>query len=94
MLDAARRFPLVHRYNRQFAIAVDFIKQHGRRSEGKHRRLAETGWRHLEDEDINPNGKPKFINNPDSLIVEANSGDGSYDNAKWQEHLEGTTSTR
>ncbi len=61
------------------------IKQHGRRSEGKHRRLGETGWRHLEDEEINSNGKPKFINNPDSLIVEASSGDGSYDNEKWQE---------
>lgn len=68
--------------------AILGIKTHGRRSEGKHRRLAAVGDRHrfLTSQDLNEKEKPKAVMNPPSVVAEAPSGSpGHYDTAKWEQ---------
>ena len=47
------------------AIAGD--KTYGVRSEGKHRRLDDDGWRYLNDNDRDADDNPKVVRNPDQL---------------------------
>ena len=62
------------------------IKQYGRRAEGKHRRLAKSGWRLLDASDLNQDGNPKIVNNEATVIVEGRGeSPGLYDEKKWQE---------
>jgi hypothetical protein len=60
--------------------AIAGAKTYGVRSEGKHRRLDEDGWRYLNDKDRDTNDSPKVIRNPEHLVVRAASGAGqSFD---------------
>ena len=50
------------------------IKEYGKRSEGRYRRLGIDGPRELTDQDLRPNGKPKMLENPLELWVRPENG--------------------
>jgi hypothetical protein len=61
------------------------IKEYGRRSEGRYRRLGIDGPRELDDHDLRPDGQPKLLENPEEVRVRAASGgEGSFDLAAWK----------
>ena len=66
--------------------AILGIQEYGRRFEGAHRRLGEDGPRLLEESDRTASGKPRIIENPESLRITASAGfKPLYDPAKFQE---------
>jgi hypothetical protein len=66
--------------------AILGVLEFGRRSEGAHRRLSKDGPRTLLPSDKNSNGKPKFIDNDDSIIIKAPAGYGSlYSEDEWND---------
>ncbi len=61
------------------------IKEYGRRSEGRYRRVGVGGPRELEEHDIRPDGQPKLIENPEDVRVRAASGgEATFDPERWQ----------
>ena len=60
------------------------IKEYGRRSEGRYRRVGVGGPRELEDQDLRPDGQPKLLENPEEVRVRAASGgDAKFDPDRW-----------
>ena len=60
------------------------IKEYGRRSEGRYRRVGVGGPRELEDQDLRPDGQPKLRENPEEVRVRAASGgDAKFDPDRW-----------
>jgi predicted site-specific integrase-resolvase len=61
------------------------IKEYGRRSEGRYRRVGVGGPRELEEHDLRPDGQPKLLENPEEVRVRAASGgDAKFDPERWQ----------
>jgi hypothetical protein len=61
------------------------IKEYGRRSEGRYRRVGVGGPRELEEHDLRPDGQPKLLENPEEVRVRgASGGDAVFDPARWQ----------
>ena len=61
------------------------IKEYGRRSEGRYRRVGVGGPRELEEHDLRPNGQPKLLENPEDVRVRAASGgDAQFDPERWR----------
>ena len=61
------------------------IKEYGRRSEGRYRRVGVGGPRELEEHDRRPDGQPKLLENPEEVRVRgASGGDVLFDPARWQ----------
>ena len=61
------------------------IKEYGKRSEGRYRRLGIDGPRELTDQDLRPDGKPKMLENPLELRVRAENGaPPQFDLARWE----------
>ena len=61
------------------------IKEYGRRSEGRYRRVGVGGPRELEEHDLRPNGQPKLLENPEDVRVRAASGgEARFDPERWQ----------
>lgn len=61
------------------------IKEYGRRSEGRYRRVGVGGPRELEDHDLRPDGQPKLLENPEEVRVLAGSGgEARFDPERWQ----------
>jgi len=60
------------------------IKEYGRRSEGRYRRVGVGGPRELEEHDLRPDGQPKLLENPEDVRVRAASGgDAHFDPGRW-----------
>ncbi len=61
------------------------IKEYGRRSEGRYRRVGIGGPRELEDQDLRPDGQPKLLENPEEVRVRAASGGmPHFDLERWR----------
>ncbi len=61
------------------------IKEYGRRSEGRYRRLGVGGPRELDEHDLRPDGQPKLLENPEEVRVRAASGgQAKFDPERWQ----------
>ena len=61
------------------------IKEYGRRSEGRYRRVGVGGPRELEEHDLRPDGQPKLLENPTEVRVRAASGgEAKFDPERWQ----------
>jgi hypothetical protein len=61
------------------------IKEYGRRSEGRYRRVGVDGPRELEEHDLRPDGQPKLLENPLEVRVRASSGGvAAFDLERWQ----------
>jgi hypothetical protein len=61
------------------------IKEYGRRSEGRYRRVGVGGPRELEEHDLRPDGQPKLLENPEDVRVRAASGgEATFDPERWQ----------
>lgn len=61
------------------------IKEYGRRSEGRYRRVGVGGPRELEEHDLRPDGQPKLLENPEDVRVRAASGgEAKFDPERWQ----------
>jgi predicted site-specific integrase-resolvase len=61
------------------------IKEYGRRSEGRYRRVGIGGPRELEDQDLRPDGQPKLLENPEEVRVRAASGAAPhFDLERWR----------
>ncbi len=61
------------------------IKEYGKRSEGRYRRVGVDGPRELNDADRHPDGKPKLLENPIDVRVRAKSSDDApFDFERWQ----------
>ena len=61
------------------------IKEYGRRSEGRYRRLGIGGPRELDENDLRPDGQPKLLENPEEVRVRAASGgQAKFDPERWQ----------
>jgi hypothetical protein len=61
------------------------IKEYGRRSEGRYRRVGVGGPRELEEHDLRPDGQPKLLENPEDVRVRAASGgDAQFDPERWR----------
>ncbi len=61
------------------------IKEYGRRSEGRYRRVGVGGPRELEEHDLRPDGQPKLLENPEDVRVRAPSGgEAKFDPERWQ----------
>jgi predicted site-specific integrase-resolvase len=61
------------------------IKEYGRRSEGRFRRVGVGGPRKLEEHDLRPDGQPKLLENPEDVRVRAASGgDAKFDPERWR----------
>ncbi len=62
------------------------IKEYGRRSEGRYRRVGADGPRELEEHDLRPDGQPKLLENPEEVRIKAASGgEALFDAARWQQ---------
>lgn len=60
------------------------IKEYGRRSEGRYRRVGVGGPRELEEQDLRPDGQPKLRENPvDVRVRGASGGDAKFDPDRW-----------
>ena len=61
------------------------IKEYGRRSEGRYRRVGVGGPRELEEHDLRADGQPKLLENPEEVRVRGESGGGAqFDPDRWQ----------
>ncbi len=61
------------------------IKEYGRRSEGRYRRVGIGGPRELEEHDLRPDGQPKLLENPEEVRVRgASGGDAKFDLDRWR----------
>ena len=61
------------------------IKEYGRRSEGRYRRVGIGGPRELEEHDLRPDGQPKLLENPEEVRVRGTSGgDAKFDLDRWR----------
>ncbi|MFM7135830.1 MAG: recombinase family protein [Planctomycetota bacterium] len=61
------------------------IKEYGRRSEGRYRRVGVGGPRELEEHDLRPDGQPKLLENPEDVRVRAASGgEAQFDPERWK----------
>ena len=61
------------------------IKEYGKRSEGRYRRVGVGGPRELEEHDLRPNRKPKLVENPEEVRVRAGSGgEAHFDLDRWK----------
>jgi hypothetical protein len=61
------------------------IKEYGRRSEGRYRRVGVDGPRELEEHDLRPDGQPKLLENPEEVRVRAASGgEARFDPERWK----------
>ena len=61
------------------------IKEYGRRSEGRYRRVGVDGPRELDDHDLRHDGQPKLLENPEEVRVRAASGgDALFDPDRWK----------
>ncbi len=61
------------------------IKEYGRRSEGRYRRVGVDGPRELEEHDVRPDGQPKLLENPEEVRVRASSGGtAAFDIERWK----------
>ena len=61
------------------------IKEYGRRSEGRYRRVGVGGPRELEEHDLRADGQPKLLENPEDVRVRAASGgDAQFDPERWR----------
>ena len=61
------------------------IKEYGRRSEGRYRRVGVGGPRELEEHDLRPDGQPKLLENPEDVRVRAASGgEAKFDPERWR----------
>ena len=61
------------------------IKEYGRRSEGRYRRVGVGGPRELEEHDLRADGQPKLLENPEDVRVRAASGgDAKFDPERWR----------
>jgi len=61
------------------------IKEYGRRSEGRYRRVGVGGPRELDEQDLRPDGQPKLLENPEEVRVRASSGgDALFDPERWR----------
>jgi hypothetical protein len=61
------------------------IKEYGRRSEGRYRRVGVDGPRELDEHDLRPDGQPKLLENPEEVRVRASSGgEARFDLERWR----------
>jgi predicted site-specific integrase-resolvase len=61
------------------------IKEYGRRSEGRYRRVGIDGPRELDEHDLRPDGQPKLLENPLEVRVRASSGGtAAFDIERWE----------
>lgn len=61
------------------------IKEYGRRSEGRYRRVGAGGPRELTEDDLRPDGQPKLRENPEEVRVRSDSGGESFFDAdRWR----------
>ncbi len=57
---------------------ISGIKEYGRRSEGRYRRVGPGGPRELDEHDLRPDGQPKLLENPEEVRVRSSSGGKAY----------------
>lgn len=61
------------------------IKEYGKRSEGRYRRVGVDGPRELDEHDLRPDGQPKLLENPEEVRVRASSGgEARFDVERWR----------
>ena len=61
------------------------IKEYGRRSEGRYRRVGADGPRELDEHDLRPDGQPKLLENPEEVRVRGDAGGKAFFDAdRWQ----------
>jgi hypothetical protein len=61
------------------------IKEYGRRSEGRYRRVGVGGPRELDDSDLRTDGQPKLVENPHEVRIRADSGGTAcFDADRWR----------
>ena len=61
------------------------IKEYGRRSEGRYRRVGADGPRPLNEDDLRPDGQPKLLENPEEVRVRGTSGGKAFiDAERWR----------
>ena len=61
------------------------VKEYGRRSEGRYRRVGVNGPRELEEHDLRPDGQPKLLENPEEVRVRGEAGGTAFfDAERWQ----------
>jgi predicted site-specific integrase-resolvase len=64
---------------------ISGIKEYGRRSEGRYRRVGPDGPRELDEHDLRPDGQPKLLENPEEVRVRSSSGGKAYFGAeRWR----------